>query len=111
MKRLSVPSIALVALVVAGFAVWSSRSTPVPKAVASPAAAAVRTQVFTVAQMTCATCPITVRTAMAGVKGVISVNVDFDTKKATVTFDPAIATPAAIARASTNAGYPASPIS
>lgn len=62
---------------------------------------------FAIDNMTCATCPITVRTAMSRVAGVRSVEVDFDTKRATVTFDPAVATIEAIANASTNAGYPA----
>ncbi|MBL8544836.1 MAG: cation transporter [Hyphomonadaceae bacterium] len=67
----------------------------------------VRTASFAVDNMTCATCPITVRTAMSRVDGVRSVTVDFETKRATVTYDPARATSEAIAAASTNAGYPA----
>lgn len=66
-----------------------------------------QTFAFDVENMTCATCPITVRTAMSRVDGVINVEVDFETKVATVEFDPAVATPEAIALASRNAGYPA----
>lgn len=66
-----------------------------------------RTASFTIDNMTCATCPITVRTAMSRVDGVRSVSVDFASKRATVTYDPARATTEAIAAASTNAGYPA----
>lgn len=62
---------------------------------------------FAIENMTCATCPITVRKAMEGVNGVKSVNVDFGAKTATVIFDPAVTTPDMIAQASTNAGYPA----
>lgn len=69
--------------------------------------AQVRTASFAVDNMTCAACPITVRTAMSRVDGVRSVEVDFDAKRATVTYDPARATPEAIAQASANAGYPA----
>lgn len=69
--------------------------------------AQVRTASFTIDNMTCATCPITVRTAMSRVDGVRSVEVDFESKRATVTYDPARATLEAIAAASTNAGYPA----
>lgn len=65
-----------------------------------------RTQVFVVEGMTCATCPIAVKQAMASVAGVRSVSVDFDTKRATVVFDAARATPDAIAWAATDAGYP-----
>jgi mercuric ion binding protein len=42
---------------------------------------------------------------------VASVEVDVDAKTATVRFDPAIAAPPQIAEASTNAGYPAAPVS
>lgn len=70
-----------------------------------------RTVVFAVENMTCAACPITVRKAIAKVKGVKSVSVDFDAKTATVVFDPAVATREQIGAASTNAGYPASPAS
>lgn len=69
--------------------------------------AQVRTASFAIDNMTCATCPITVRTAMSRVDGVRSVSVDFASKRATVTYDPARATTEAIAAASTNAGYPA----
>ena len=62
---------------------------------------------FSIENMTCATCPITVRKAMEGVSGVNSVAVDFDAKTATVAFDATAATIEAIAAASTNAGYPA----
>ena len=43
------------------------------------------------------------------VEGVRSVEIDFEAKTATVTFDPSIASVEAIAAASTNAGYPAAP--
>ncbi|MDE3108877.1 MAG: heavy-metal-associated domain-containing protein [Acidobacteriota bacterium] len=39
--------------------------------------------------MTCAACPITVKKALSRVEGVNSVNVNFDKKQATVTFDDA----------------------
>jgi mercuric ion binding protein len=48
---------------------------------------------------------------MSGVKGVSTVTVDFDTKMATVTFDPTVATVGQIAAASQNAGFPATPAS
>jgi mercuric ion binding protein len=62
---------------------------------------------FAVANMTCATCPITVKTAMKAVPGVQSVNVNFEKKTAVVVFDPSRAKPAAIAAASTSVGFPA----
>lgn len=70
-------------------------------------AAPERSANFTVGNLTCPTCPIAVKTAMSRVPGVSRVTVDFATKVATVSYDPARATPAAIAAASTKVGYPA----
>lgn len=75
-----------------------------------PAASSAQTQAqttFAIENMTCATCPITVRKAMEGVAGVSAVSVDFNAKTARATYDPRRTTAAAIASASTNAGYPA----
>ena len=74
------------------------------------AASQEQTVTFAVENMTCAACPITVRTAMRGVNGVRSVNVDFDARTATVTFDPAVTTVEEIGSRSGNAGYPAQPL-
>jgi len=65
---------------------------------------------FAIEKMTCATCPISVKKVMKRVDGVQSVEIDFETKIATVNYDPAITTPAEIAAASTNVGYPATEI-
>lgn len=72
-------------------------------------AEAIESATLAVDNMTCALCPLTVKTAMERVEGVRSVTVDFGAKTATVTFDPAVATVDAIAAASANAGYPARP--
>lgn len=74
---------------------------------AATAAAAERTATFSVPGMTCVLCPITVKAAMNGVMGVKSVKVDFDTRSATAIFEDTVASAAAIAEASGNAGYPA----
>jgi len=76
---------------------------------ASIAAAAEQTVTFTVENMTCALCPITVRTAIARVAVVRDVHVDFEAKTATVLFDDAETTVENIAEASRLAGYPAIP--
>jgi len=68
-----------------------------------------QTRIFRIEHMTCAACPITVRTAMQRVSGVKSVEVNFDSKTATVTFDPERTSVEEIAAASTNVGYPATP--
>ena len=64
-------------------------------------------QTFTVENMTCAACPITVRKAMSRVDGVQSVEVNFEAKTVTATYDPALADTATIAEASTAVGFPA----
>lgn len=71
--------------------------------------AAEQTVSFDVRKMTCALCPITVRKAMERLDGVSRVEVDFEHKSVTVTFDDGRTTVAEIALASTNAGYPATP--
>ena len=65
------------------------------------------TRTFAVDNMTCAACPITVRKAMSRVDGVVRIDVDFEARTATATYDPARATPQDIAAASTGVGFPA----
>jgi mercuric ion binding protein len=69
--------------------------------------AAVQTATFTIENMTCALCPVTVKSAMAGADGVTSVTINFEAKTAMVVFNPSITTLEAIAAASADAGYPA----
>lgn len=69
--------------------------------------AAERTGLFAIQNMTCSLCPFTVHKAMAAVSGVKMATVDFEKKQATVIFDDSATTPASIAEASTNSGYPA----
>jgi mercuric ion binding protein len=79
-------------------------------AVASGAAAVhAKSAKFAISNITCATCPITVKKAMSGVAGVRSVEVSFADKTATVVFDSTRTNPAQIAAASTNVGFPARP--
>lgn len=75
------------------------------RAVAAPAT--VQTRTFAIGKMTCATCPIAVKTAMSRVAGVKTVKVDFGAKTAVVTYNATITTPAKIAAASTDGGFPA----
>ena len=95
------------ALTLGAVAVTSVTATGASSAPSSPAK--LQSATFAVAKMTCATCPITVKKAMSAVQGVRSVKVDFESKTATVEFDPKLTNVAAIAAASTNAGYPAKP--
>ena len=68
----------------------------------------VQTVTFNIENMTCATCPITVRIAMQRVDGVQEVSVDLESNTATVIYDAAETTAAEIGTASTNVGFPAS---
>lgn len=69
-------------------------------------AAAPKAVTLDVQNMTCPLCPITVKKSLERVPGVQTVTVNFDTKTATVTFDPDKTRPAALVRATTDAGYP-----
>jgi len=62
---------------------------------------------FTIEKMTCATCPVAVKKAMQRVDGVEDVEVDYDLKTATVTFDASVTSANEIGNASTNVGFPA----
>jgi mercuric ion binding protein len=68
--------------------------------------AAPQSTTLNVSNMTCATCPITVKQALKKVKGVTRAVVDFDKKQAVVTFDDAQTTVTALVKAATDAGYP-----
>jgi len=79
---------------------------PLLVALGPPAWAATRTVTLSVPGMTCATCPITVRTALRKVDGVIEANVTWEPKEAVVTFDDAKTNIRALTEATRNAGYP-----
>ena len=75
-------------------------------ALSSPAWAATKTVTLAVPGMTCAACPITVKTALAKVDGVEKTEVSFEKREAVVTFDDAKTTVAALTKATAGAGYP-----
>lgn len=77
-------------------------------AAAVPAVAADRTVTLDVKNMSCVTCPITVKAALKRVPGVHSADIDFKTKLAVVAFDDTRTNPKALAKASTDVGFPAS---
>jgi mercuric ion binding protein len=77
---------------------------------AQPALAAERSRTFSIANMSCPLCPITVKSAISQVPGVIGVDVDAGLGRAVVRYEDSQVTTAAIAAASTNAGYPANEI-
>ena len=68
--------------------------------------AAEKTVALSVPGMTCSACPITVKTALSRVSGVEQVTVDYPNKTATVTYDDTRTQPAALTKATADAGYP-----
>lgn len=110
MKKTLFVALAVGAAAVGGLAVAALAQSPGETMTLASAEAREATAQFAIENMTCATCPISVRNAMQRVDGVKSVDVDFDAKTATVVYDPAQTSPAEIAAASTNVGYPASEI-
>ncbi len=106
MKRPLVIAVSLLALGAAGL-LSATALTPLAAQSTTAEVAATQTATLAVENMTCALCPVTVKSAMQRVNGVRSVDVDFTAKTATVVFDPAVTSVEAIAAASTNAGYPA----
>lgn len=105
MKLVSMIAAAVAVLALSGLD--AVRILPPAMAQQTAARPAQQEQVFAIDNMTCAGCPITVSAAMKRVEGVISVDIDFAARTATVLFDPSLTTPDAIAEASTNVGYPA----
>lgn len=77
-------------------------------ALSAPAWAASKTVTLSVPGMTCAACPVTIKKALSKVEGVIEAKVTWEPKEAVVTYDDAKTTPAALTRATENAGYPSS---
>ena len=73
---------------------------------ASAFAATPKTAVLDVQNMTCSMCSITIHKALEKVPGVMDTKVDYDHKTATVKYDSEKTNPAALVKATTNAGFP-----
>ena len=76
--------------------------------VATPVWAATQTVTLAVPGMTCAACPITVKTALTKVDGVTKAEVSFENREAIVTFDDTKTNAPALTKATEDAGYPSS---
>lgn len=72
-------------------------------------AADTKTVTLDVPGMTCSFCPVTIRKALKNVDGVIKAEASYDTKTATVTFDPHKTSVDKLTQATAEAGYPSSP--
>ena len=110
MKRLLTTISTAVILSIAGLTAVNLSSTALADPPTVSTQASEQTRVFAIENMTCPACPFTVKKAMTRIEGVKSVTIDFDAKTATAVFDPSTATVEDIANASTNVGYPATPI-
>ena len=75
--------------------------TPLASLAAPP-----QTAVLDVQNMTCGLCPVTVKKSLEEVAGVSQAQVNFAKKTATVTFDADKTNTTALAKATTEAGFP-----
>jgi mercuric ion binding protein len=73
---------------------------------ASLAMAKQQTVQLTVPTMDCATCPITIKAALAKVPGVSKVKVSYEKREAVIVYDDAKATVADLKQATEEVGYP-----
>lgn len=92
-RKISLPLLMLFALISMPF-------------LSSAMATAAKTVTLDVPGMTCKFCPITIRKALEKVPGVVEAKASFDTKTATVTFDPDKTNVEALTKATADAGYP-----
>lgn len=81
-------------------------TTLLPLSTPLATAGEVQTVTLDVPGMTCKFCPITIRKALSKVPGVIEAKSDFESKTATVTFDPEKTSLSDLTEATANAGYP-----
>lgn len=76
---------------------------------AAPAAAASKTIILVVENMTCVSCPYIVNQRLSAVPGVTRIEVSLEEKTATVTYDDTKADVNALTKATAEAGYPSTP--
>lgn len=74
--------------------------------VATPAVPKEKTVTLAVDKMTCATCPYTVKQSLTATPGVVSAEVSYKEKTATIVFDDEKTNLQKLIAATTNAGYP-----
>ena len=85
---------------------------PLPGGAAEPAqlaAQSLQTVTLDVQNMVCPACPIAVRTALRRAPGVVDAKVEFDSRTAVVTFDPAKTNVEALTQATAEVGFPSRP--
>jgi mercuric ion binding protein len=102
-KHLTIVSLILALTLGVTLTVFHAGGSP---AAASESVVGAKTVTLAVQNMYCAACPHTVKASLEAVPGVSKVSVSFNDKTATVTYNPAQTTLAALTQATTNAGYP-----
>lgn len=86
---------------------WRASLLAFAIAVLPALAAEPKRAVLDVPSMNCALCPLTVRKALERVPGVIEARATYEPKRAEVIYDPDKVSPEALAKAVSDAGYPA----
>lgn len=107
MRSKSIVSLCVAIAVIGVTACGPSTSSTETGAVVASSIEANQISVFDIEGMTCVTCPATVKKAMSRVEGVVSVDVDFKARQATVGFDDRVVDVSTISDASTAVGFPA----
>lgn len=74
--------------------------------VSTASLATTHTVTLDVPGMTCPTCPITIKKSLRKIDGVGAITADVEKKTVTVTYDDTKTQPAALTRATADAGYP-----
>ncbi|WFC40275.1 mercury resistance system periplasmic binding protein MerP [Pseudoxanthomonas sp. SE1] len=75
-------------------------------ALSSPGWAATRTTTLVVDDMTCSTCPVTIKKVLNRIAGVQKIDFRVEAKEVQVSFDDAKTTVSALIKATADAGYP-----
>lgn len=76
----------------------------------APVWAAQQSVTLSVPDMSCASCPITIKASLSKLLGVASVKSDLDKKQTTVSYDDAKTDVAALSKATGAAGFPSTPV-
>ena len=112
MNRISFFSVLIAVLLLTGCGDQSTNAGSTPGNNAGDASVIESQQhevTFSVPDMSCPMCPITVRKALAGVDGVLEAEASLDDRQARVVFDPAQTSTEALVATVAEAGFTATP--
>lgn len=83
---------------------------PTGKALSKESVTNTKEAIFKVEGMTCGTCPLTIKTALKRLDGVVKANVSYEDKEAKVSYEEGKVTVDEIVRTIENAGFKAIPL-